>query len=371
MNLFNWQRVSLLCACLLLKPTESTGQAIHQLPSLGGMVMTANDKTLVVSVPTTGQLLYFDALTAKESKKMEVDFQPGALAVQGNRLFVATKGAPIIHVLDADTGKEQKQIKLPGLPIDQLACHPVKGLLYAINDDMDVFSIDPASSKATLTKAVGQKIVVDPSDGNNVYTSIFKPARNRLLVQEMPGRTLKVQLIKGKASNILLKFKADGADLKFAAGNPNAGSGGSWFGVSRDGKRVAMSGPYRVPGKGLTFNIAVFDTADMSSILGQLPMSSFPRAICFHPYLDLVATVEETSGISVFNAKSFVKKESFKLPRLTVLPYTLTFGGQGAKLISASPVLGTGGREKTLALQFHSLSLSEQQKDELRKVFSR
>ncbi len=362
-------------ACLL----SSAGTALAQqfpLPSVGGMVMTADNKTLVVTVPSAGQLVYFDTLTAKELKKVEVEFQPAAIALQGKKLFVATKGAPAIHVLDLESGKELQEIKFPGEPVENLSCHPVKGRVYATNANLDVFSIDPQSGKVVKTQAKGEQVLVDPSDGQIVYTSIFSPSKSQMIIQEMPGKVFKVQILPGNVQSVLMKFRAQGADLKFVGGNPNAGSGGAWFSVSRDGKRVSMSGPYRGPNqKGLTFNIAVWDTSDLTTILGQLQMDSFPRAVCYHPQLDLVAALADSgpqAGIRIFNAKSLVMKESLKLPRGTTFPpYTLVFGGQGTKLIGAMPLLGRGGSGKTVVLEFYDLSLNDQQRDVLKKGFAK
>lgn len=353
-----------------LATTTALAQGKTSLPSLDAMVMARDGKTLIVSVPSAGQLVYFDTMTEKELKKMEVEFQPGALALQANKLFAASKGSPTIHVLDVETGKKLSEIKLPGEAVEKLACHPTSGMVYATNAAMDIYAIEPGSGKFNKTKAAGKQIMIDPSDGTMVYTSIYNPAKDKVIVQEMPGKTFKVELVKGKANNVVMKFKADGAELKFQGGNPNAGSGGSWFSVSRDGKVYAMSGPYRSPQqKGITFNIGIFETGEMTTLVGQLQHEGFPRAICFHPQLDVVATVVEgpLGGITVFNSKSQVKKQSFKVPSLTKLPHTLIFGAEGTKLIAAHTMIPTGGREASVTLAFHALSLTDEQKELLKK----
>src|SRR5262249_23530698 len=154
--------------------------------------------------------------------------------------FVATSGSPVIHVLDVESGKEMKKIKAGDEIVESVACHPAKGLVYVSNENLDVLSIDPESGKVTKTKGAGQRLVVERSDGGIVYTSIYRPAKNVLLVQDLPGGQMKMQLVKGGAKNILLKFQAKGADLKCVAGNDNGGAGNSNFSVSRDGKFIAM-----------------------------------------------------------------------------------------------------------------------------------
>lgn len=358
----------LALASLLPLTATAPAQTTHQLPSLGDMVMAADHKTLVVSVPSAAQLVYYDTLTDKELKKVDVEFQPSFLAAQGKKLFVATKGAATVHVLDLESGKELKVIKLAGAPIESLACHPDKGLVYASNGNLDVYSIDPATGKATRTRAKGQKLAVDPVDARAVYTGTSNPAKNVAIVQELPGKVLKIQMVKGTVRCLLLKFTPNGADLKCVAANDNAGSGAAQFSIRRDGQAIAMAGPYRVPGKGISHSIAVFDTSDLTTLKGQLEGRTFPRAICFHPQLDLVAVLRGPirGDIEVYSAKSFVKKESFKLPELTMFPYTMVFGGNGTKLISARGVRQPGVREVKMALDFIPLTLTAPQRETLK-----
>jgi WD40 repeat protein len=304
-------------------------------------------------------------------KKVDVDFQPAAMAVQGNKLFVVGKGTATIHVVDASTGKSVKEIKAPTRdPIQKLACNPGKGLLYAATDALDVFSVAPETGKATRTRASGQEIVVDPSSGDFVYTSVYNSTRNKILVQELPGKRFTLRLIKGQTTNLLLKYRVAGADLKLVAANRNAGSGGPWFSVSRDGKRIAMSGPYRGPSvRGLNFNITVFETRDLTTPAGTLDHTFFPRAIAFHPQIDLVATIQDSNPKKafVFNAKSNARKQTVSLPNLSSFPFKLVFGGEGSKLISAVGMLKTGRQDAAVAITLHDLTLTDDQKDQLKK----
>jgi hypothetical protein len=337
--------------CLALVPAaraqEPGGKGDFQVPTMGGMVVLADGKTLVVSVPSAGELLFYDTVEKKELKKVETDFQPTAMAVQGTTLFVVNKGTSSIHAIDTASGKRTKEIKIEKCgPLNQLACHPAKGLLYATTDALEVYSIDPASGKATKTKAVGQEIVVDPTGEKFVYTS---------------------HIGKGQKVQSLLKFQVNGADLKPVAANPNAGSGGPWFSVSRDGKRIAMSGPYRPSNvKGLTFNIGVFETRDMTTAAGSLDHSFFPSAIAFHPQLDLVATIEGGKA-HVFSAKANTKKESLDVPKASTFPFKLIFAGEGTKLVSALGMLKTGRQDTAVAITVHDLTLTDEQKEQLKK----
>ena len=174
-----------------------------------------------------------------------------------------------------------------------------------------------------------------------------------------------------------MKYKVDGADLKLVAVNENPGAGGPWFSVSRDGKQVAMSGPYRGPNvKGLSFNIMVFETSDLTTPAGTLEHSFFPSAIAFHPQLDLVATIESGSPKKayVFNAKSHAKKDEFVLPDPSSFPFKVIFGGEGAKLISAVGMVKTGtgpNGAEYVAITVNDLTLTDAQKDQLKKALNK
>ena len=88
------------CAAVALgsatRAAEPAPSATFKLPSVGGWVMTADNVTLIVSVPTTGELVYFDTVADKEVKRVEVDFQPTWLARQGDSLFAAGKGGSAV-----------------------------------------------------------------------------------------------------------------------------------------------------------------------------------------------------------------------------------------------------------------------------------
>ncbi len=162
-----------------------------------------------------------------------------------------------------------------------------------------------------------------------------------------------------------------GVELTLVGSNANAGSGGPWFAVSRDGKHVAMSGPYRpANAKGLSFNIAVFDTNDLTTIAGSLEHDFFTRAIAFHPQLDLVATLVDGNPkkAMVFSSKSYVKKDTFFVPNLSSFPFKLIFGGEGTKLISAVGMLKSGRQDTAVAISIHDLTLTDEQRAQLKKT---
>jgi DNA-binding beta-propeller fold protein YncE len=364
-TLKHWRAVLVLAA--LLTWTESApGQAFFKLPSIGGAVMAADNQTLIVSLTSNGMLAYYDTLRDKEMRKVEVDFQPGALATQGSLLFATTRGSGVLHVLDVSTGKEMGQIRVPGEPLQALACHPKKGLLYVVNLANEIYAIDPEKGVAAKTKAKGQLLAVDAVDGKYLYTGIQKPMRDQIVIQQS-GKTLRISFATANLRAIMLKYEIKGTDLKLVAANDNAAVNGRGMGLSPDGKRIAMAGGGGWRSKTdpkANYSIAVFDTADMQTLLGQVDTGPYPSTIAFHPVLNLGAAYN-MSEVIVFNAKSLAQKSSSKISRgaQTAL---LTFGGKGTKIVFASIALP---RPEGSDLAFIPLELSEQDQQTLRKAF--
>src|SRR5262249_21917429 len=105
------------------------------------------------------------------------------------------------------------------------------------------------------------------------------------------------------------------------------------------------------------------------TLAGQLQFDSFPQGIFFHPVLDLVGTIDGNvkAGISVFNAKSFVKKDSFMRPKYaTPFPSHIVFGAEGTKMICAFGIYD--GKKNVVVLASHPITLTDEQRDALKKA---
>src|SRR5262245_20411379 len=142
MRRFGLQRIWLAAACWCMAATSVSADATFNLAPVGGIVMASDNKTMIVSVPYEGNPHYYDTIAEKQIKQVEVEFQPTLLAVQGKKLLVAVKGSPKVFVLESETGTVVKEISLPGEPLYSISCHPKQGLVYAVNLNNDVFSID-------------------------------------------------------------------------------------------------------------------------------------------------------------------------------------------------------------------------------------
>ena len=343
--------------------------ATYNLAAVGGIVMAPDNRTMIVSVPSEGKLVYFDTISEKELKQVEVDFQPTLLAVQGKKLFAAVKGSPKIFVLDVATGKAQKEIPMSGEPWFSLGCHRDKGLLYGVNLKHEVYSIDPDTGKAHKTKAKGQLLAVPAGGDKYIYTGIQKPIRDVLVIEKGGGDRIKLSLMQANTRALMLKYEIDGADLKLVAANDNAAVNGRGLGVSPDGKQIAMAGGGGWRSKTdprANYSIAVFDTAKMDTLNGQVETGPYPSNVIFHPVLKLGAA-HNSKDVILFNSKSFVKKKSFPTTDSSFNHSGyLLFGGRGTKVIYCSynaPI------NKGSVLQIFSLPLTQEEEGLLIKAY--
>jgi hypothetical protein len=363
-----------LATVLALSGTSTAADptASFKLPSIKGGVMLADAKTLVVSIPSKATLVYFDTVAEKELKRVELEFKPTFLAAQGNKLFVAADGSAKLRVLDGESARELKAISLPGEPVQALGCHPTRGLLYAVNSQNQVYAVDPDKGSAVKTSAIGQFIAVDPTDGKTVYFGIQKPIRNVVVVEEGPGKMVKVSLAAANIRAVILKYTVTDKGLKLAAVNDNASINGKALAISPDGKQVALAGaggwrskvdPKTVPG------VAIFDTKNMEERLGQTESAGGGlQGVAFHPNLNLgvVLCVDAKGKLMTFSTRSFVSKDTYEV-RDGTHPCVLTFGAKGTKIVYGS-MPGVGGSKES-TIEFFSLKLSAAENETLQKAY--
>ena len=88
---------------------------------------------LVVSQPDSAELVFFDTVTEREARRIEVEFAPGALAFKDNSLFVAGKGSSIVYELDFKTAKVLREFSVAGDGISR-RCHRVSPGSHARGD---------------------------------------------------------------------------------------------------------------------------------------------------------------------------------------------------------------------------------------------
>jgi hypothetical protein len=338
------------------------------LPTPSGSALLPDQTTLVVAVAEAGQLAYFDTMAEREVKRVELEFQPGELALQGDTLFAAAKGSALVYALDAATGKVKKQHNLGGEAVVKLACHPDKGLLLASTNHFDVQSLDPASGKVRKTNSKGQFLAVSP-DGKFLYTGVQPDLRDEIEIVFRKD-TIRIFSDMWGPRSMLIKYAVGGGNLRSVAGQNNAAVNGRWMHLTPDGKRLLMvgGGGCRPPREGGTggYITAVFGTDNLQTMLQPIEFSGLNTI--FHPVLNLGVANSYDLFLTLFNGKSLVKREVIALsPRREDRPALLTFAGKGRKLI-----LWNGDNISTeQGLDFLPLPLKAEEEEALEKAYGR
>lgn len=337
------------------------------LPPPSGAVMLRDNATLVVSHAETANLIYFDTMAEREIKRVEVDFQPGELIVQGDTLFAAAKGSALLYALEAATGKVKKEYNLGGDGIVHIACHPRSGLIYASTTKFGVVSLDPASGTVNKTKALGQFLAVSPG-GKFLYTGVQPPDRDEIEFIFRRDGSVRLYSDTWGPRAVLMKYAVDGSDLRFVSGQNNAAVNGWWMHLTPDGKRLMMvsGGGWRPPKEGGTgggYVTAVFRTDNLQAVAQQIPFSGLNTI--FHPVLNLGVANSYGMFLTLFNGKSLVKRTAIELNKeRESRPLLLMFGGKGRKLI----LWNGDNMQKEQGLHFLPLPLKPEEEAALAKA---
>lgn len=355
---------------ILVEEDPGRGIALLPLPAPGGWAMTPDNVTLIVSLPEQGKLVYFDTVAGKELNRVEVDFKPAALAIQGDTLFAAGKGTSMVYALDAKTGKAKKEYSLESDAVVQLACHPKQGLLYASTTKLGVYAIDPAGGEVTKTKARGTFLAVDPVDGKHVYTGWQPPLDEfgDVVVEEGADGKMKFYWDRWGKRAVIMKYAVAGPRLKFVAGQNNAAVNGWVLRLTPDGKRVMIlgGGGWRPKGEGTGggYVVALYNTDNLEAMVGQAPHGT---DIIFHPVLSLGVTNHSGADLTVFNAKSLAKRGTVHIAKGgDQRQFLLTFGGKGTKVL----VWNGEDVKNRQGLHFIPLALNADEQAALAKVYA-
>jgi hypothetical protein len=338
-------RVGLVALVATVFVSGSNGQeATFNLPAMGGFAVSPDNSTLAVALTAKTELVFYDTLAGKETKRVTAEFQPTQMVWSDKVLFVAQKASGIVHVIDANSGKEVGSGSAGG-PVRNLSV--AKGICFACTGNREVASID-ASGKVTKTSAQGTFIAAD-GKGEFVYT-----------------------LIEGRATTDITKYAVDGAELKatglFFRSLRTSLINVQGMGVSADGKQFGV-----VAGGGWTdldqkrhYSVPLYGTEDMKSQLGELETGPYPCGMAVHPVLPLLFACNGKQG-AVYSAKSYAPSQKLNAPRETpgaAAPSVLAFVGKGQKL-----AWGTSSGE-TGVLKLYDLQLTKDQQAELQKAFS-
>jgi hypothetical protein len=310
---------------------------------MGGFAVSPDNATLVVSLTAKTELVFYDTLAGKETKRVTVEFQPTQMVWGDKVLFVAQKASGIVHVIDATSGKEVGSGSAGG-PVRNLTL--AKGICFASTSNREVAAID-ATGKLTKTAVQGTFIAAD-GKGDFVYT-----------------------VIDGRATTDVTQYAVDGAELKgtglFFRSLRTSLVNVQGVGVSGDGKQfgVVAGGGWTDLDKKRHYSVPLYSTEDMKSQLGELETGAYPCGMAVHPVLPLLFACNGKQG-AVFSAKSYAPGQKFKAPRETpgaAAPSVLAFVGKGQKLAWGTTAGDTG------VLKLYDVQLTKDQQAELQKAF--
>jgi hypothetical protein len=348
----------------------ATGEAaFFRLPAPGGFVVTPDLVTLIVSLPESAQLVFFDTVTNVEQKRIDMDFKPGAMAIQGGTLFVASHDGSGIYGLDLQTGAVKSEFTLPANSIAHVACHSEKGLLYASTADLSVFSVDPADGSVTKTAATGTFLAVDPVNGMTVYTGAQPRQSGVVLIIKEEDDVIRLIWDRWGCRAAILKCAVKGKQLKVETIQDNAACNGWQMHLTPDGKRIMIigGGGWRPPAEGGTgggYVTAVFKSDNVKSMAGQAPHGS---GIIFHPLLNFGVTNQLGRSLAIFNAKSLAKTKEYQVAAgADQRSLVLAFGGKGTKVLLWN---GANPASKTEGLHFLPLELTKQDRSSLEQAY--
>jgi hypothetical protein len=309
---------------------------------IGDWALAADNATLIVSRPNAAELVYLDTFSHVELKRIEVDFAPNQLAIQNDTLFASVRGASIVYALDAETGDVIKRYKLPGEPVIDLCCHSKQGHIFAANLNEEIYAIEPDNGDTAKTKGRGTMLAIDPNNGSFLFAGTNRPGQDFIEFQH-DGNVDRMRLVTMVNRASVLKYVVNNGQLQLVAGNTNAAFGESGnLAVSHDGKRFAMAagGGWRsMTSQRFHYVIAIFETEDMETMLGQVELGAYPRAIAFHPILNLGAAIRHGGSnieVKVFKASSLTDRQVIKLDAQhpgPLLAHRLMFCGRGATLV--------------------------------------
>lgn len=341
--------------------------------SVAGAVMAPDERIMVLSIPTKAQLAFIDTLLGKEIKLMDVPFQPGRICVQNNKLYVANLTAPQIYAFDIDSGEQLGKYTVPGNAFENMTCHPKVGPIYATNLSNDVYAIDPSTGASHNTGAKGQLIVVDPVRAEYVYTGIQKPIQEKLVFEEGPGDSVIVWLGKANLNATMLKYRVDGNRLVLVGANSNASINGRGLGISPDGKHICMPGgggwrPLNSPR--YNYCMALFETSDMNTAVGQISTGAYPGQIAWHPHLNYIVAYKSDhygKGLSIVKTGSYVKIVEYHTEQQDAGGRVLV-GGRGTKAIFI-PLFYPGRTDQNPVIQIFDIPVTDADRAALKKVY--
>ena len=351
------------------EPAPGLDHTLFRFPIPGGFAVTPDLVHLIVSQPESAELLYFDTVKEKLTRKVELEFQPGPMVLRDDSLFVAGVGSSVIHEVNWKTGKVVREMAIPGDGISHLAVHPKQPLVFASTNVLEVYVVDMAERKAYKTKASGDHLAVSP-DGESLFTGMQPRSPDGvLLIRETPDGAIRFIFDNWGVRATLAKYKISGHSLSLTSSQPNASVNGYRMHLSPDGKRVMLpgGGGWRPPADGGTgggYVIAIFDAGNLNAKLGQAPHG---EAIVYHPLLNVAAISGSGHNLLLCDGKSFKERQNIKFSEGGHGGgHLLAFVGKGTKIALYN---GANPKATNEGLHFFNIDLNKEERAQLTKAY--
>jgi hypothetical protein len=329
--------------------TTVRANAEFELAGVGGFAMSPDNVTLAVGLTQKPELVYIDTVAGKELKRIAVEFAPGAMAWQDKVLFVSQKTGGVVHVLDADTGKETGTATV-GSTVRNLTCHPRHGLVFATNINGELWMFDARGKARQIQGGKAHVAAIDPSEGKALY-----------IAQELRVRT------------DLVKFTVTDSGVRLDSTMQNAcGTNLYAIFVTADGKQVGVSAGAGYDESGSRkrhYAIPMYSTADIKTMLGEVAPNGMVAA---HPVLPLAVVVRMNTPPNsegtyhIVNTKTYAEVSKNPVGKKGGNPTVLAFGGKGKKAIYG---LETGKGVTTLLVL--DLKLTKDEEEAVEKAFAK
>lgn len=339
-------------------------------PAPGGWVITEDGATLIVSQPKTAELLYFDTVNEELTQRVELDFAPGTMLLNGDSMYVAVDGGAVIHKLDRKTAKPQARYTVRGNAITDLALDPGDNQrLFAATSTYEIFAVDLTTRKSSITDAVGNLVATNPHVKDRLFTGVKRnDTREAFLIKSNSRGDFAIFWDRWGPRSGILAYEIDGKKLELASIQTNATVNAYSMSMTPDGSRIMMTGGggWRPPADVSTpggYYTAIFDAENLETMLGKAPHGV---ELIFHPVLKFGVANMNGRDLQLFDSRSYAEGEKIHVADgADMRPLLMTFAAKGTKVVLWN---GDNPKSPREGLHFVTLDLSDRDLELLAKT---
>jgi len=306
-----------------------------RIPKVGGWAITPDYVTVVLSHPAEAKLAFFDTVTGKEARSLDLEFKPERLALRKDELFASQANSGQVFRVSLKSGEVTGKLAVSGEVVNALACHESSGPVYAATKSGAVYALDFAANSATKTTARGNHVAVDPLQHDVIYTGADGQLKDVVEISRGAGG-FAARAVTQIIPNVLMKYSGSGKAMKRLSASTMASVGlEAVLDLSPNGKFAALParGGWMSDDDRLHGGILVFDAKDLTTHLGEVEMGACIN-VAFHPILKLGVALGDNVVFKVFRLPSMAQRATFAGPRL---PHTywfnaMTVAGKGTRI---------------------------------------